>query len=432
MFAYYLQLALLSLKRHKGLTVLMVLATAMGIAACMTTFTVYRLMAADPMPGKSDRLFRVQVDARTFPAQGVEEPPEELTRRDAKLLLQSAKALRQSVSGGLALYVIRPEAPERPLPHAGRFVTADFLPMFDVKIRHGQAWTAAQEASREPVILLSETLARTLFGQPADAVGQMVQAGRMSMRVLGVYEDWKKVPAFYDLSIGSVHEPVAFLVPADLALDKKMGFMGSLSCWDRTNDPLAEDAQCAYLQFWVEFAKPQDAQSYRQFLADFSAEQKRTGRYLRDPNVRLRELRDWLSYKQVVPQDVTLQSWMGLGFLLVCLVNTVGLMLAKCLRRSSEIGIRRALGASRRQVFLQFLVEAGLLGSLGGLLGMGLTALGLWGISQGGFQHAGAVHIDGVMLASTLAVAVAAALLAGILPAWRACSVVPALQLKSQ
>lgn len=431
MFTYYLQLALLSLKRHKGLTVLMVLATAMGIAACMTTFTVYRLMAADPMPGRSDRLMRVQIDARTYPAQGVEQPPEELTRRDARQLLQAGKALRQSYSGALAQYVLRPDAPERPLPHSGRFVTADFLPMFDVKIRHGQTWTAAQEASREPIILLSDSLARQLFGEAASAVGQMVQVGRHSLRVLGVYEDWKKVPAFYDLTIGSVHDPVAFFVPAEMAMDKQLGFMGSMSCWDRTNNPMAEDAQCAYLQFWVELAKPQDAAAYRRFLVDYSEEQKRQGRYVREPGVQLRSLMDWLAFKRVVPQDVTLQAWMGLGFLLVCLVNTVGLMLAKCLRRSNEIGVRRALGASRSQVFQQFLVEASLMGVLGGLLGMGLTALGLWGLSQGGFQHAGAIHIDGAMLAWTLLVAVLAALVAGVLPAWRACRIVPALQLKS-
>jgi putative ABC transport system permease protein len=250
--------------------------------------------------------------------------------------------------------------------------------------------------------------------------------------VQGVYQDWKKVPAFYDLSIGSVHEEVAFLVPADMALDKQLGFMGSMSCWDRTNNPLAEDAQCAYLQFWVELAKPQDAAAYRQFLVDYSLEQKRLGRYVREPGVQLRNLMGWLAFKRVVPQDVTLQAWMGLGFLLVCLVNTVGLMLAKCLRRSPEIGVRRALGASRRQIFQQFLVEAGLLGVVGGALGMALTALGLWGLSQGGFQHAGAIHVDGPMLGWTLVAAVLAATMAGVLPAWRACRIVPALQLKSQ
>jgi hypothetical protein len=57
----------------------------------------------------------------------------------------------------------------------------------------------------------------------------------------------------------------------------------------------------------------------------------------------------------VVPGDVRLQMWLAFGFLRVCLVNTVGLLLAKFLRRSGEIGVRRALGASRAEIFLQCL-----------------------------------------------------------------------------
>lgn len=50
-----------------------------------------------------------------------------------------------------------------------------------------------------------------------------------------------------------------------------------------------------------------------------------------------------MEYRNAVPGDVRLQMWLAFGFLLVCLVNTVGLLLAKFLRRSGEIGVRRAL-----------------------------------------------------------------------------------------
>ena len=63
---------------------------------------------------------------------------------------------------------------------------------------------------------------------------------------------------------------------------------------------------------------------------------------------------------------------------MVCLVNTIGLLLAKFLRRAPEVGVRRALGASKAQVFLQHLIEVGLLGFSGGLLGILLAQLGLW------------------------------------------------------
>jgi putative ABC transport system permease protein len=141
---------------------------------------------------------------------------------------------------------------------------------------------------------------------------------------------------------------------------------------------------------------------------------------------------EWLEFKRVVPSDVRLQTWLAFGFLVVCLVNTVGLLLAKFLRRSGEIGVRRALGASRREILTQFLVEAGVVGLTGGLLGLGLALAGLWAVRQQPASYADLAHLDPLMLASTFALALLAGLLAGVLPAWHACRISPAIQLKTQ
>jgi len=138
----------------------------------------------------------------------------------------------------------------------------------------------------------------------------------------------------------------------------------------------------------------------------------------------------WLDFRQVVPGDVRLQTWLAFGFLLVCLVNTVGLMLAKFLRRSGEIGVRRALGAARRSVFMQLLVEAGIVGVAGGAFGLLLALVGLWLVRRQPADYAKLAYLDPTMLLVTFALAVGATLLAGLLPAWRACRVAPALQLK--
>jgi putative ABC transport system permease protein len=138
----------------------------------------------------------------------------------------------------------------------------------------------------------------------------------------------------------------------------------------------------------------------------------------------------WLEFWQVVPGDVRLQTWLAFGFLLVCLVNTVGLMLAKFLRRSGEIGVRRALGAARRSVFMQLLVEAGIVGVAGGAFGLLLALVGLWLVRRQPADYAKLAYLDPTMLLVTFALAVGATLLAGLLPAWRACRVAPALQLK--
>jgi putative ABC transport system permease protein len=140
---------------------------------------------------------------------------------------------------------------------------------------------------------------------------------------------------------------------------------------------------------------------------------------------------EWLDFNKVVPSDVRLQVYLAFGFLLVCLVNTVGLMLAKFMRRAGELGVRRALGASRRNVFAQLLVESGVIGLAGGIGGLGLALLGLWAVRHQPSDYAKLAQLDPAMLLTTFALAVGASLLAGLLPAWRACQVTPALQLKS-
>jgi putative ABC transport system permease protein len=129
---------------------------------------------------------------------------------------------------------------------------------------------------------------------------------------------------------------------------------------------------------------------------------------------------------------VRLQLWLALGFLLICLLNTIGLLLAKFLRRSSEIGVRRALGASRLTVFAQYLVEAGIVGLTGGVLGLGIALIGLAVVRRQPADYAPLAHMDASMLLATFVLALLSSLLAGALPAWRAMQVTPAIQLKSQ
>ena len=67
---------------------------------------------------------------------------------------------------------------------------------------------------------------------------------------------------------------------------------------------------------------------------------------------------------------VLLTTWFAFAFLAVCLVNTVGLLLAKFLNAAPASGIRRALGAKRRDIITQFLVESVMLSGTGGVLGV--------------------------------------------------------------
>ena len=88
--------------------------------------------------------------------------------------------------------------------------------------------------------------------------------------------------------------------------------------------------------------------------------------------------------------------------------------MAKFLGKSGEVALRRAMGASRGAVFSQNLVEVGLIGVLGGIVGTGLAWLGLQAVESlyRGYQHL--VQLDPLMLATAVG-------LATYRPSWRAC-----------
>jgi putative ABC transport system permease protein len=431
MFGYYFDLALRSLGRNKALTALMVLAIALGIGASMTTMTVLHVLSGDPLPGRSSMLYAPQLDPRDMgDYQPHAEPPDRVTWIDGMNLLQAKRADRQALMTGGSVAIQPARSALQPFYETARYTTADFFPMFGVPFQYGHAWGESEDAASAAVVVISSRLNDRLFGG-RDSSGRILRVEGHALRIVGVLGDWRPNPHFYDLHLKSYGGDEGVYVPLSTSQTLHLAHIGGADCWGNGGADATPTAPCVWLQFWVQLDTPPRVAAYRQFLIHYSQEQKSLGRFLRPPNVRLRNLMQWLDYEQVVPGDVQLQTWLALGFLLVCLVNTVGLMLAKFLRRSAELGVRRALGASRRALFMQLLVESGVIGLAGGLGGLLLAYLGLWLVRRQPADYAPLAHLDGAMLVMTLVLALAVSLLAGVLPAWRACHVSPALQLKS-
>ncbi|TAM99646.1 MAG: FtsX-like permease family protein [Rhodanobacteraceae bacterium] len=432
MFGYYLDLALRSLKRNKVLTALMVLAIALGIGASMTTLTVLHVLSGDPLPGRSADIYYPQLDPRDMNGyQPGGEPADQVTWIDGMNLLRAHRADRQALMTGGSVPIQPTQANLDPFYADARYTTADFFTMFKAPFEYGAGWTASDDANRARVAVISRKLNDKLF-DGKDSVGRTIRVNDADLRIAGVLDAWRPDPHFYDLYQGTYGEHEDVFVPLTTSRDLVLDHNGSVDCWGKTtgNQRTLEHASCTWLQLWVQLDTPAQAAAYKEFLVHYSQEQKALGRFQRPANVRLRNVTQWLAFKKVVPGDVRLQTWLAFGFLLVCLVNTVGLMLAKFLRRSGEIGVRRALGAARRAVFEQLLVEAGLVGLAGGGGGLLLALLGLALVRRQPVDYAKLAHLDPAMLLVTFALAVGATLLAGLLPAWRACHVAPALQLK--
>ncbi|HET7921840.1 MAG TPA: ABC transporter permease [Gammaproteobacteria bacterium] len=440
MFAYYLDLALRSLKRNPALTVLMVLAIAVGIGASMTTLTVMHILSGDPLPGKSAQLFYAQVDGDPTAHGGTRrEPPDRMDYRSAVDLWTAHRADRQALIVDSQIKVSAPEANHPPLMLTMLATTTDFFPMFNVPFEFGSAWTPSDGANHARVAVISSDLNDRLFGGK-DSVGKTLRIRDSDVRIVGVLKPWRPSPMYYNVAGGRFAngdtasyytKPEDVFVPFSTGLEINDGNFQQFNCWASPPNPgHLVNSPCNWVGLWVELGSTAKVAAYRAFLDSYVQQQKTLGRIVHT-ETRLRDLMQWLKFNHVVPRNAKLQTWLAFAFLAICLFNTVGLLLAKFLRRGGEIGVRRALGASRRAVFTQCLTEAGLIGFIGGIGGWLLTLIGLWLVRRQQTPYSDLVHMDVAMFFATFMLAVTVSLLAGALPALRASRVAPALQLKT-
>jgi putative ABC transport system permease protein len=265
-----------------------------------------------------------------------------------------------------------------PFTVMGRAVTSDFFQMFAAPIAAGAAWSKADDEAGANVVVIGAKLAARLYPRGA-AVGQIVTLGDQPYRVVGVLNAWHFQPRVYDLSSHMFQETEDVFLPFTAAVNRHLWSMGGVSC----NQPLSPAwdsrlaSECRWLQYWVELPDAAAVRDYRDGLGSYFQEQRRLGRFHWAPDVELLDVIQTLRAANMTPSGMRLSTIAAFGFLLVCLVNATGLMLAKLTGRVAEFSVRRALGASKAQIFTQCLADAALVGAGGGLLGVVLTVLGL-------------------------------------------------------
>jgi len=403
----------------------------------VSTLTILHVMSGNPMPDKSERMFAPLLDNGPVEGYKAGDKPDDdqLSYHDAVNLLNSKMGVRRVALYGVA-GAIQPERKDIGVFTAhGLAPSGDFFAMFDAPFLYGQGWDAHDDQSGADMIVLSRALSEKLYGN-ANPVGRRMSLSGFQYQITGVLDTWKLVPRAHHIQStnGAFGAEDEFYIPFASSIRHQATRDSGMSCAGPMEPGYQAtlDSECTWIQSWIEMGSSLDRGALQNYLDSYAQDQRRLGRLKRNAPNKLYTVTEWLDFLKVVGNDSRLQAWLAFGFLLLCLVNTVGLLLAKFSVRAAEVGIRRALGASRREIFRQFLIETTVIGLAGGTLGLVLAfgALALIGM-QSESLHVVA-HMDLGMLALTFALSVLAAVLAGLLPTWRACQVTPALQLKSQ
>jgi putative ABC transport system permease protein len=440
MLLYNLRIAVLSMKRNRILSAVIVGGIALGIAISTMFSTVRHAFAKNPIPAKSGVLHYVRLDSwdplKPYPGDDPTRPPTQITYRDMVEIMKSDLPARQSGMFKANLLLFPDKNVGRPRKVLIRMCFSDFFPMFDVPFKYGSGWDKRADAGPEPVIVIDEETNDLLFGGQ-NSVGKLVRIEDREFKVVGVLDTWRPTVKFYDVTQNPTQAPEGIYMPFNFLLAMKMQTAGNTDGWKSQPLPGFEGrlvSETCWIQMWVEL--PADrVEPYKDFLAAYVSEQKKAGRFPRPINNRVTPLMGWLKEQKVVPDEATAMAVVSLLFLAVCALNLMGLLLAKFLARAPEIGVRRALGARRLDIFVQHIVECELVAIIGGAIGI---ALSLGGISvlnnwiKTIANRPDMVQFDPQMLLLAVALSLAAGLVAGAYPAWRVCRIAPAIHLKVQ
>lgn len=439
MLLHNLHIAWKSMKRNRTLSALIVTGIALGIALSTTFAATRHAFARDPIPAKSRVLHYVRLDSwdpqKEYPSSSGPAVPTQITYRDMVEIMKSKLPARQSGMFKTSLYVFPDPKAGRPFKELARLTTADFFPMFLVPFQYGSGWDANADANAEPVAVLSKEMNEKIFGG-GNSVGKTLRLEDREFRVVGVLAPWTPNIRFYDPTLNVLGPPEGIFLPFSHLVPMKLRSNGNSDGWGPSPaTPGFEGflvSETTWIQMWVELPDAAAVSAYHAFLDAYALEQKKHGRFLRPLNNHLTNVRALMDDFRMVPREANTLFIVSLLFLAVCALNLVGLLLGKFLARAPEVGVRRALGASRLDIFVQHLVECELIALVGGAIGLVLS-IGTLAALNTVLKVQGArpdfLHLDVPMVGLSLALSLAAGFVAGVYPAWRTCQLPPAVHL---
>lgn len=386
--------ALASLAFSRVRTLLMLLAMSIGVAAVVVLTAIgngARHYVVDQFSSLGTNLVIV-VPGRAETAGGaattlVGETPRDLTLDDARSLLRG-DALRRMAPFNLGEIAVSYRGRERQAPLLGS--TAALLPIHHLEMARGSFLPEEDMEIARPVCVLGATISRELFGRQ-NPLGEMVRLGGFRCRVIGVL-------ASQGRSLGHDTEelvvvPVAF---AQMLLNTEGLF-----------------------RILVEAREPESIPRLKDFILDTIAR-----RHYGEEDITIVTQDSVLATFERILGALTL-SVAGIAAisLIVAGILIMNVMLMAVAQRTGEIGLCKAIGASRRQIMVLLVTEALLLSAVGGLLGL---AIGLAGsrLARSLYPELSAGPPSWAMVAA-LGTALATGLIFSLLPARRAARLDP-------
>ena len=404
-----LRIALASLRANKLRTALTLVGVVVGVAAVIAVVTIIKGLD--------------QTVASTFSSQGstvftISKRPQVITSREDFVKFNRRRDVTETDAEAVArlctaCWRTGVSANAQATVKAGdqssdgvrvRGLTLSMFGIEDTDVVAGRAWTDVEEAAGRDVAVVGPDVVDNLFGgaAPEQVVGRQVRVEGRAYEVIGVTERLGKIFGFSRDNFVQIPYPT---------FKKAYGARFSLIAFAQVQEvgqlEAAEDQARAVM-------RNRRGKTFRDEEDGFALETQ-------DVFIDL--------YKSATANIYVVTVGVAAISLVVGGIVVMNIMLVSVTERTREIGVRKAVGASRRDVLLQFLIESVVIISIGGLMGVVAGFLLAFGLAKAmGFPllFSVASAVLGVSVSSAVGVA------SGLWPAWKAAKLDPIEALRAE
>ncbi|MEP6949949.1 MAG: FtsX-like permease family protein [Ginsengibacter sp.] len=279
-----------------------------------------------------------------------------------------------------------------------KYTNADYWDVLDYEFLEGKAFTKQQIENGEHVAVISADTKRKYFGDVPSVVGKYIEADNVQYRVGGVV---KNVPITMYMIFSDIYLP--YTVSKTDYNDKGYtgGYTGILLAASKEDVPKMQEEYDQMIS-----RLPMQSKDYNKIYCH--ADSFIRG-YVRTGN----EENSGITYA------LTAISIFILLIMLLPTLNLVNINVTRIMERSSEIGIRKAFGASSKTLVYQFIVENLILTILGGLIGIILSFVIIQILNSANLIPNLEMSLNFTVLLIGLLTCLIFGLLSGVYPAWR-------------
>ncbi len=273
-------------------------------------------------------------------------------------------------------------------------VDGEFWNVFRFNFLEGTPFTSQDEKNGNRVAVINETTRRRFFGN-ASAVGQVIELDRQNFRVVGVVSD---VPMLRFTSFADAWVPISTRKSMQYKTEFENGmFFSTILAKSPTDIPKIQEEFKGMLTR-IEYPDPKYINQLRG-----------------QPNTLLQTVSEELA------QGYLTAAVLVAMILFMCLptINLININVSRIRERSSEIGVRKAFGASSLTLVGQFVVENVVLTLLGGVLAFGGSQLVLRAINKSDWIPYAQLTLNPRIFLCGLLIAVFFGLFSGVYPAWK-------------